>query len=330
MQSLLDPSTLDLRTRLESTEPTRVDWSDMLERPWLAHYDADVPPSLEYDEGTLLDYSGAACLGAAGPDGHHLQRSTPDLEGARRTVRRAGGRPRVAERHARRPRGGHPALLPAMGDRAVRAVEARRGRRRAEPDLHRARAGGPAARQRRALAIAMTRVYGRVKAVQSQTALERVVATNIKEYFPAHLALLFTLFKERKDGHRITLAAGDRVVEGPAATPRRHTPAADPRRARTTTRSCWRAAARPARPRAWSACIAPTSYAGRQIHAWTKSSFRSGRTSILLPLPLCHVYANVGGLGLGIVSGSPIALDPEPARRGRRAADDSLRARRPS
>ena len=28
----------------------------MQERPWLAHYDADVPPSLEYDEGTLVDH----------------------------------------------------------------------------------------------------------------------------------------------------------------------------------------------------------------------------------------------------------------------------------
>ncbi len=31
-----------------------------------------------------------------------------------------------------------------------------------------------------------------------------------------------------------------------------------------------------------------------------------------MPLPLCHVYANVGGLGLGFVTGSPVALIPNP------------------
>ena len=71
------------------------------------------------------------------------------------------------------------------------------------------------------IAIAMTRVYPRVKAVQPQTALERVVATNIKEYFPPGCALLFTLFKETKDGHRITLAARRRVVEAAAPNTRR-------------------------------------------------------------------------------------------------------------
>ncbi len=53
-------------------------------------------------------------------------------------------------------------------------------------------------------------------------------------------------------------------------------------------------------------------YAGSQIEAWTKSIFDSGKDIVLLPLPLCHVYANVGGLGLGFVTGSPVALIPNP------------------
>ena len=39
--------------------------------------------------------------------------------------------------------------------------------------------------------------------------MRRVVATSIKEYLPPHLKLLFTLFKEKKTGHRIALEAGD-------------------------------------------------------------------------------------------------------------------------
>ena len=51
-------------------------------------------------------------------------------------------------------------------------------------------------------------------------------------------------------------------------------------------------------------------YSGTQIDRWVRSSFDSGRDVILIPLPLCHVYANVGALGLGLVSGSPLALVP--------------------
>ena len=57
--------------------------------------------------------------------------------------------------------------------------------------------------------VTLTRFYERVKRVQPRTPLRRVIATNIKEYFPPLLRLLFTLFREKKDGDRITLAAGD-------------------------------------------------------------------------------------------------------------------------
>ena len=56
------------------------------------------------------------------------------------------------------------------------------------------------------MAFALTRLYDRLKAVQPGTSIRRVIATNIKEHLPRLQALLFTLLKERKDGHRITLA----------------------------------------------------------------------------------------------------------------------------
>jgi long-chain acyl-CoA synthetase len=48
--------------------------------------------------------------------------------------------------------------------------------------------------------------YTRVKAVQARTAVRRVIATSIKEYLPPGLRVLFTLLKEKKEGHRIALA----------------------------------------------------------------------------------------------------------------------------
>lgn len=57
----------------------------------------------------------------------------------------------------------------------------------------------------------MSLFYDQLKRVQKkgQTAVKRVIVTNVKEYFPAHLKLLFTLVKEKKDGHRIEKELGD-------------------------------------------------------------------------------------------------------------------------
>jgi acyl-CoA synthetase (AMP-forming)/AMP-acid ligase II len=57
--------------------------------------------------------------------------------------------------------------------------------------------------------VVLTPFYGRVKAVQPRTALTRVVATNVKEYLPPLLRVLFILARERRDGHRVRLQEGD-------------------------------------------------------------------------------------------------------------------------
>ena len=53
--------------------------------------------------------------------------------------------------------------------------------------------------------VVMSSLYERVKAVRANTALKRVVVANIKEHFPFLLKWLFTLTKERKEGHRVDL-----------------------------------------------------------------------------------------------------------------------------
>ena len=55
----------------------------------------------------------------------------------------------------------------------------------------------------------MTPFYKRMKDLQRETKVRQVIATSIKEYLPPLLRVLFTLFKEKKDGHRIDLQSGD-------------------------------------------------------------------------------------------------------------------------
>jgi len=54
--------------------------------------------------------------------------------------------------------------------------------------------------------VVMSRFYPIVKSVRANTHLRRVVVTNIKEYFPPLVKLLYTLFRERKGGDRVDIS----------------------------------------------------------------------------------------------------------------------------
>ncbi len=54
--------------------------------------------------------------------------------------------------------------------------------------------------------VVMSSLYERVKNVRANTGLKRVIVTNIKEYFPGLLKLLFTLAIEKKEGHRVDIS----------------------------------------------------------------------------------------------------------------------------
>ncbi len=57
--------------------------------------------------------------------------------------------------------------------------------------------------------IVMSMFYDTVKSVQGETDLEHVIVTNVKEYLPTPARVLFTLLKEKKEGHRPDVAATD-------------------------------------------------------------------------------------------------------------------------
>lgn len=50
--------------------------------------------------------------------------------------------------------------------------------------------------------VVLSKLYPLVKEVAPKTGLKRIIVTNIKEYFPPLLRLLFTLLKEKRQGHR--------------------------------------------------------------------------------------------------------------------------------
>ncbi len=57
--------------------------------------------------------------------------------------------------------------------------------------------------------ITLTRFYKMIKDIQPKTDLKNIIVTNIKDYFPGMLSLLYTIAKEKKEGDRVDIASGD-------------------------------------------------------------------------------------------------------------------------
>jgi long-chain acyl-CoA synthetase len=71
--------------------------------------------------------------------------------------------------------------------------------------------------------VVLSRLYPHVAEAANGTGVERIVVTNVKEHFPPALRILFTLARERKEGHRVDIGADARamwlgqVLAGPSA-----------------------------------------------------------------------------------------------------------------
>jgi long-chain acyl-CoA synthetase len=55
------------------------------------------------------------------------------------------------------------------------------------------------------LLVTLSSFYHTVQSIRAKTRLRHIIVANIKEYFPPILRLLFTLTKEKKEGHRVEL-----------------------------------------------------------------------------------------------------------------------------
>jgi long-chain acyl-CoA synthetase len=167
--------------------------------------------------------------------------------------------------------------------------------------------------------VTLTPFYDRIKRVQAQAGLTRVIATSIKEYLPPILRVLFTLFKEKKDGHRIALDPADHWLRDLLATHRR-----SPRPAVTVAPGdravVLSSGGTTGTPKGVVGLHRHYIAAGLQLYEWTKSAKKPLTDVVMLPLPMFHVYANVGVQPLAFFGPNPLSLVPNP-----RDIDDLLK-----
>jgi len=284
----------------------------MTATPWLGHYDPGVPATLApYPARTLLDYVTDSATNR--PDHPALLFKGSAISYA--TLERLSDACAAAFAALGIRRGDRVALLlpncpqffiAELGAWKIGAIVAPLNPIYADAEIEAA-----LREQGASVIVTLTRYYQRVKRVQSKTAVRQVVATNIKEYFPAVLKALFTLFRETRDGDRVSVASNDHEF---GALLRRHA------RDRVT-----RAVLGPDDPAVLLMSGGTTGTAkaalgshgaytltGLQIKAWNASLLRGAQDVYLVPLPLFHVYANIGIQGLAFVNGATLALVPNP------------------
>ncbi len=158
------------------------------------------------------------------------------------------------------------------------------------------------------IVVTLTPFYARLKEIQPHTSIKRLVATNIKEYLPPLLRMLFTLAKEKKGGHRIVLAAGDVWLKDVLAAPRRELPRPSPDDAAIMLMS----GGTTGTPKAVVGLHRSLVAAGRQLGVWLQPRDPTRSDIALIPLPLFHVYACVGAQSHALVGGTPMALVVNP------------------
>jgi long-chain acyl-CoA synthetase len=281
-------------------------------RPWLAHYDQGVPHSLApYPPLTLLDHLAQAT--AERP--HHvalrfqggvvtygeLDRASDAFAAALGTMG-VGKGDRVALLLPNCPQ----FLIAELGAWKRGAIVVPLNPIYSEAELQR-----PLAATGAETVVVLTPFYARIKNLQSQTRLRNVIATSVKDYLPPLLRLLFVLFKERKDGHRITLAAGDHwmadLLREQARAPKPE-PAVGPDDPALILLSGGTTGV----PKGVVGLHKGLVATAMQVRAWAGPLIHDWQETILLPLPLFHAFGCVGVQSFALVTRSTIALVPNP------------------
>lgn len=161
------------------------------------------------------------------------------------------------------------------------------------------------------IAVVLTSFYEKVRSLRSRVGLQIIIATNIKEFLPKITRLLFTLFIEKKQGHRVNLDSGDLWLRDlleertelppPELVIRPDDPALLLLTGGTT-----------GSPKAAVGSHHAIFITGTQVRAWFASVLKGWDDVVMLAVPLFHVYGNVGVMSTGLIGGNPLALVPNP------------------
>ena len=286
----------------------------MKERPWFKHYESDVPKSIEYPEVPLYHfleksaekYPDQACATFKGSaiTYSEMDELTNRLAGALAAMGVKKGTP-VGIFMPNSPQFvmAFYAILKAGG--IVVATNPLYTGREIE---HQMKDSGTE------IMLVMSNFYSMIKEVQPKTPIKKLIVTNIKEYLPGMLRFLFTLTKEKKDGHRVELGEGDYWLQDLL----KEYSAADrpqiemkPKDDALYQYSGGTTGLSKAAIATHGNLVANT----LQIKSWLPSVKEGGET-VLMAIPMFHVYGMVAGMSFGIAAAASMVMIPNPRDMG--------------
>jgi long-chain acyl-CoA synthetase len=158
--------------------------------------------------------------------------------------------------------------------------------------------------------IVLTPFYAKIKAVQPRTQVKRVIVTNIKEHLSPVMRLLFTLAKEKKEGHRVTIEAGDLwlgdLLRQYAAAPRPAVRVGPEDRAILLF-----SGGTTGTPKAALGTHQGIIQTTMQLRAYARTVCNDWTDGLTLVMPLFHVYGNMAFL-TSLLAHWPMAIVPNP------------------
>ena len=284
----------------------------MHSKPWLAHYDPVVPPTLApYPDRTLLDVlADTARERPAHPflwfKGRQL--SYADVErlsdafAASLVAQGIAPGDRVALLMPNCPQ----SVITQLGIWKAGGLAVPLNPLYTEGELaHAFRESGAV------IAVVLTSFYRKLKAIQSGTALRTIVATKIKAFLPPLTRFLFTVAREKKLGHRVRLASDDLWWEDLV---RRHASDAPPHGLAKPGGNALllftggTTGAAKAAVSTHKGLLAT----GLQLQAWSSRPLPPWETVAMLLMPLFHTYGNCGVFATAIAARWSLVLVPNP------------------
>ena len=156
----------------------------------------------------------------------------------------------------------------------------------------------------------MSNFYKTMKTAQPDTQIKTLIVTNIKETLPPVLKVLFTVAKEKKDGFRVELEPGDLWLNDFLAKyAPKDRPKLDigPNDIALFQYSGGTTGVSKAAVATHSNLVANT----MQVGSWMPNLL-AGKETVLMAIPLFHVYGMVVGMLFGIYMAAPLVMVPNP------------------
>ncbi|MGB9593175.1 MAG: long-chain-fatty-acid--CoA ligase [Anaerolineae bacterium] len=157
--------------------------------------------------------------------------------------------------------------------------------------------------------VVLSKLYPVVKAVRDRTPLKHVIVTGIKEYFPPILRFMFTLLKEKKEGHAVDISKDPNTIwfqDFLRAAPAKPQPV--PVTPQDTACLLYTGGTTGV-PKA--AELSHRNLVANAIQCSVWCSGQRGQERFLAALPLFHSYGMTTCMNAGIYLASPIVLLPQ-------------------